>query len=536
MANKRNRWRRLVALACFGLTAVHMAVIVSVRAIETEKALEGVSADWTPLLAYSAVVAHQKRMELAETVAAAETVCAMAPGTSISFKAALDETITLSALGKPELALAVFKREFGRPTWPPGEPSRRLARLAVRSYHTAGMTAREREVCELAVVELAPFQRTFFHQRLAVLLEADGDPKEVLKQFELGVKTGRPGQLYREAILAASRAQRALGNIESAEGLAEVAKSDTGVLSFDRRLRLSPRPEDNPLAAGLTTDLIGAQQPKPDAWAVVNADLDATGLWIGVSLALLVLTWMPVERFANRPARQAAGATLLCLVGLGAYTPPLSGWGFLFYAAPLTNLRLLLAWSSILAGATLFGALLGLTVVEGQSLRALGWRAGKRLWLYVPLGAVLGLVFVSGAFDWIAGHAGEGEQWFPSLALASCGVALVAALVEETLFRGYMLGALTRLQNRFWMANLLQAMLFTAVHVVGYAVRGMSAGAGLHGYAVWWLVFSLLTGWLTRKSGSLWPAFAFHFLFDAIAIYVRMMPGYEILRMGADLL
>ena len=59
--------------------------------------------------------------------------------------------------------------------------------------------------------------------------------------------------------------------------------------------------------------------------------------------------------------------------------------------------------------------------------------------------------------------AGEGKRWFPHLATISVLVALVAALVEETLFRGYLLGALTRLQNRFWMANLLQAMLFTSM-------------------------------------------------------------------------
>ena len=528
--------RRLVVVLCFGLTAIHLAVLVAVRATETEEELEGVSGDWKSLFAYSAYVAHSKRMEWAEAVAAAEMVCAMAPGTPIGFKAALDEAITLSALGKRSLALRVFKRELGRPTWPPGEPTRRLARLAVRSYHTAGMTAQEREVCERAIRELAPFHRTFFHQRLAVLLEADGDPRKVLKQFQLGMRTGRPGQLYREAILAASRAQRALGNIESAEGLAETAKADVGVLSFDRRLRLPPAPEKNPLAAGLTADLVGAQRPKPNAWAVLNADLDTTGLWIGVSLALLVLTWIPVERFANVPARQAAGAIVLCLVGLGAYTPQLSGWGFLLYAAPLTNARLLLAWSSVLIAGTLFGSLLAVTVVEGQSLKALGWRAGTRLWLYVPLGAALGLVFVSGAFDWIASHAGEGKQWFPHLATISALVALLAALVEETLFRGYMLGALMRLQSRVWVANLLQAMVFTVLHVVRYAARGGSAETGLYGYALWWLVFSLLTGWLTRKSSSLWPAFAFHLIFDAIAIYARVMPGYEILRMGAELL
>jgi membrane protease YdiL (CAAX protease family) len=534
--SRQARWRRLVVLSCFGLTGIHVAVLVSVRAIETEEELEGVSGDWKALSAYSAYVAHFRRMELAEAVAAAETVCAMAPGAPIGFKAAADEATLLWASGRLQLGSRVLQRELSRPEWPSGEPARRLARFAVRSYYTAGMTAQEREVCERAIDELQPFQRSFFHQRLAVLFEADGDPRKVLKQFDRGVRTGSPGQLYREAILAASRAQRALGNIESSEGLAEVAKSDTGVLSFERRLRLPPAPEDNPLAAGLTAELVGAQQPKPNAWAVLNADLDTAGLWIGVSLALLVLTWMPVERFANTPARQAAGATLLCLTGLVAYAPQGSAWGCFFYGAPLSNPRVVLGWASVLLAGTLFGALLAVTVVEGQSLRALGWRAGKRLWLYVPLGALLGVVFVSGAFDWMAGHAGEGKQWLPRLAAISVLMALVAAFVEETLFRGYLLGALIRLQSRFWVANLIQAAVFAGIHVARYGPRGASTEIGLHGMALWWLIFSLLDGWLTRKSGSLWPAFAFHFIFDAIAIYARIMPGYEMLQIGAELL
>jgi uncharacterized protein len=89
--------------------------------------------------------------------------------------------------------------------------------------------------------------------------------------------------------------------------------------------------------------------------------------------------------------------------------------------------------------------------------------------------------------------------WIAAFAL----VAVLVPIVEEVVFRGLLLGGMTRHISFGW-ANLAQALLFAAFHsdpprFVFYAALGVLAGL------------------LVRKGGTLWPAIGLHALNNAVA-------------------
>jgi membrane protease YdiL (CAAX protease family) len=90
-------------------------------------------------------------------------------------------------------------------------------------------------------------------------------------------------------------------------------------------------------------------------------------------------------------------------------------------------------------------------------------------------------------------------------------VALVAAAVlipigEELIFRSILLGVLSR-HLRFWLANLIQAVLFAAMHADPLRF-------------VFYTVFGLLAGRLRRASGGLLASILYHGANNAVAVLV----------------
>lgn len=87
-------------------------------------------------------------------------------------------------------------------------------------------------------------------------------------------------------------------------------------------------------------------------------------------------------------------------------------------------------------------------------------------------------------------------------------IALLVPIVEELVFRGMLLGGLSRNLN-FWWANLLQSLIFASIH--GDPPR----------FAVYFLL-GLFGGWLVRRTGALWPAIALHALNNAVAVALTL--------------
>ena len=88
---------------------------------------------------------------------------------------------------------------------------------------------------------------------------------------------------------------------------------------------------------------------------------------------------------------------------------------------------------------------------------------------------------------------------------------------EELFFRGFVLPKLNESMG-FWRANLVQAILFTAVHWPNWVWMG-----GIHwdlaATSASILLLGLLFGWLTRRTNSIWPAVSVHIANNFLAAF-----------------
>jgi membrane protease YdiL (CAAX protease family) len=120
----------------------------------------------------------------------------------------------------------------------------------------------------------------------------------------------------------------------------------------------------------------------------------------------------------------------------------------------------------------------------------------------------------------------------PATALGRVGVAPIAlardlplqgpasvfqAVAQELQFRGMLLGALDRVAPP-WMANLGQAAFFGLAHIA-VQYQGPAGAFVPVTIALGWLL-----GWITQRTGSLWPAIVIHAVAD-IAVTVGVTPG-----------
>jgi membrane protease YdiL (CAAX protease family) len=116
------------------------------------------------------------------------------------------------------------------------------------------------------------------------------------------------------------------------------------------------------------------------------------------------------------------------------------------------------------------------------------------------------------------------------LALAAFGTALAnrglgafagglpSAFAEEVLFRGLVLTELSE-RTAFWRANLLSGVLFVAMHWPHRIWRdGWTPAAFADAPAL--LLIALALGFVTRRSGSIWPGVLFHAANNALTAVV----------------
>lgn len=91
------------------------------------------------------------------------------------------------------------------------------------------------------------------------------------------------------------------------------------------------------------------------------------------------------------------------------------------------------------------------------------------------------------------------------------------ALAQELQFRGLLLGALDRVAPP-WAANVGQAAFFGLAHL---AVQYQGPTGAFVPVTV---ALGLLFGWITQKTGSLWPAIIIHAVAD-VAVTAGVLPG-----------
>lgn len=84
----------------------------------------------------------------------------------------------------------------------------------------------------------------------------------------------------------------------------------------------------------------------------------------------------------------------------------------------------------------------------------------------------------------------------------------VSAITEELMFRGFVLSAL-QAGHKFWIANVLQSFLFTAMHwSLWIWVSGLNSGLVITSSSIF--ILAILLGWITQRTNSIWPAILVH--------------------------
>jgi len=109
-----------------------------------------------------------------------------------------------------------------------------------------------------------------------------------------------------------------------------------------------------------------------------------------------------------------------------------------------------------------FGVLVWLLHRRGSRLRDLGWRQPTR-WGAIALGIGIAIVY-SATAALFNPHVGLHLLEFSWLKLLAIGAALVAGLVEETIFRGYVMSTLGRMGYDLVVQVLLGSLFFALFH------------------------------------------------------------------------
>ena len=240
--------------------------------------------------------------------------------------------------------------------------------------------------------------------------------------------------------------------------------------------------------------------------------------------------WRPVVGLVLAAVLWAAGALLLFVVvtaaALVAGRP--NGPDGVPSFGPLADLATAFASIALLLPATLAAV----RWVQRRPAGSLASVAGRLRWRWLllcllPAAGALTVTLGAGALLPVAGDAGSWAGWRAFL-LGTAVMLLVVpvqAAAEEYAFRGYLLQAAGAFLRRPWFPVLLQAVLFAA----------------MHGWGTPWgfadlVVFGLLTGYLTVRTGGLEAAIALHVVNNAAATVLAVAVGQlAVDRTAADM-
>jgi membrane protease YdiL (CAAX protease family) len=153
----------------------------------------------------------------------------------------------------------------------------------------------------------------------------------------------------------------------------------------------------------------------------------------------------------------------------------------------------------------------------------LGWRLPRRWWwllLAVPVAAasLVLLSLIAGAIQWLFPQAQNGQipqvqgEYGTSVGLAVVAVSVVAPVVEETFFRGFVYAWMRR-QLNVPSAALLSGCFFALVHfqpVIFVPLAVLGVGLAL----------------LYEYSGSVLPGMVVHALFNLVEVIAILVPGF----------
>src|SRR4051794_13692029 len=132
-------------------------------------------------------------------------------------------------------------------------------------------------------------------------------------------------------------------------------------------------------------------------------------------------------------------------------------------------------------------------------------------------GLAIGLALVCVAFsvDVMTKH----FAW-PTLGPPLLNAVVVAPLLEEVVFRGFILRTLLESGERFWPANVTTALMFLGLHLPGWYFSGLlTHDRGLLSLTI--VLVGLVAGLARRASGSTWASVFVHFSNNAYSTLIH---------------
>jgi uncharacterized protein len=223
--------------------------------------------------------------------------------------------------------------------------------------------------------------------------------------------------------------------------------------------------------------------------------------------------------FAGIGLKEAWYALSVFLVALSAVTAVRTGY---LSAGQARGSSALVDWQRGLVATHVAGLLIS-ALCLARIARRVGWRgwgwqgAWKPVWV-VPAAGVLALNLLLGLAASRAAHAGAsqsgvvsfaqsivlGAKAIGSLPLVIAIACVAVPLIEELVFRGALLGGLSRHLSFGW-ANAIQAVLFALMHQDARAFAFL-------------FLLALVAGWLVRKTRGLAMAVLLHGINNAIFV------------------
>ena len=140
----------------------------------------------------------------------------------------------------------------------------------------------------------------------------------------------------------------------------------------------------------------------------------------------------------------------------------------------------------------------------------------------VIIGLVISLLYFAGVFTFEKFSSGRTLapllQASPAAWLATLAQVWFSPISEEIMFRGFVLPQLTN-RMAFWKANLLQAVLFTAMHWPNWIWTG-GFGPSILSMSVGVFAIALLLGWLVKRTNSIWPGVVVHIVNNSLVSFL----------------
>jgi uncharacterized protein len=148
-------------------------------------------------------------------------------------------------------------------------------------------------------------------------------------------------------------------------------------------------------------------------------------------------------------------------------------------------------------------------LVEYLSLHE--WKKGAKS------GAVIGLVFIGLSFilDFFMRRFG-----LPQITIGFFSAVFLAPVLEETVYRGYVLGSLEKSGYGFWLSNFVAALAFLGIHLPGWYFMG-SSNITQPIVILSIILIGMIAGYAKRKSGSTWASIVVHFINNLYSSFIK---------------